>query len=100
MPLSIDRQADDSGATLAVAGEIDMATRPDLVKALEAVFAEGVRSVTVDLAGVTFMDCFGMSALIHGRELAADRACGYRVVGATGMPLLVLRMTGVLAELA
>jgi anti-anti-sigma factor len=100
MPLSIDRYVSDACARVIVRGEIDMATRFDLVKALDDTIVVGVHSVTVDLAEVSFMDCYGMSALILGRAMADERSCAYRIVGATGVPLLVLRVTGVLDQLS
>jgi anti-anti-sigma factor len=96
MPLVISPFVDGATIGLGVAGDIDMATEPVLWDAVEkAVTADGIALVVVDLAETTFMDCFGMSALIRGARLAADHGRRLRVVNATGIALIVLRTTGV-----
>ena len=100
MPLSVDGFTDGPETRLTVLGEIDLASRPDLIKAIDSALAGDASQIVVDLAGVTFMDCFGMSALIYGREQADARSRGFWVIGATGVPLLVLRITGVLDQIS
>jgi anti-anti-sigma factor len=101
MPLSLDQQMAGEVVRIEVRGEIDLATRPALVAAIEAAYeTPGTRSLVVDLAGVTFMDCYGMSALIHGRALADKRSWGYEVCNATGLPRVVMRMAGLLDYLS
>lgn len=53
---------------LCLAGEIDVATAPVLVAAVEDAIADGCRSVTVDLDAVTFMDAAGVGALVHAQK--------------------------------
>jgi|1185.fasta_scaffold09086_1 anti-sigma B factor antagonist len=65
-PLSIDvRSADARHVVIAVAGEIDMATAPQLAAALGR-YDEC--DVTVDLAEVEFLDSSGLSVLVHARK--------------------------------
>lgn len=101
MPLLISPNIDGATITLGLAGEIDLATEPALWDAVEkAVTADGIGLVVVDLAETTFMDCFGMSALVRGARLAAGNGRRLRVVNPTGIPLIVLQLTGVLRLLA
>jgi anti-sigma B factor antagonist len=58
---------------VAVAGEVDMATAPQLE---DCVLAQGDRDVTVDLSGVGFIDSAGLGALVHVAN--ALRAAGHR----------------------
>jgi anti-anti-sigma factor len=101
MSLLITSCTDGATLRIGVGGDIDLATEPALRDALEkAVLAEGIDVVVVDLAETTFLDCYGMSALIRGARLAAVHGERLRVVNATGIALIVLRTCGVLAILS
>jgi anti-anti-sigma factor len=62
-----------------VAGEIDMATAPELAQAFDAV-SDAADRVVVDLAGVTFLDSSALNALVHGQRTLAEREVAFRVV--------------------
>jgi anti-sigma B factor antagonist len=101
MPLLISTSVDAATVTIRPVGDIDLATEPALAAALDkAIGTDGSDTIVVDLSGTAFMDCFGMSALIHARRAAAERDMKLRVHGADGLPLLVLRITGVWEYLA
>ncbi|HEY3670057.1 MAG TPA: STAS domain-containing protein [Acidimicrobiia bacterium] len=81
----------EQGTVIAVAGDVDIATAPELRGALMSVPGD----VTVDLADVSFMDSSGLNALIAGRKHAT--AIGHRFV-VRDEPELVeraMRVTGV-----
>ena len=64
MKLSLDVYGHDDSATLAVAGEVDRCCAGRLMeRSLGAVHEHGPW-LTIDLAGVTFMDCGGVEALL------------------------------------
>ena len=52
----------DGSATLAVTGEIDLATAPDFRRALDAA-ARTHPAIEIDLRGVTYLDSAGVDAL-------------------------------------
>ena len=55
-------------------GDLDIAAAPDLVALVNAAAQRpGMRTLVVDLAGVSFMDSTGLGALIQARRLCADR---------------------------
>lgn len=58
--------------TITASGELDVASGDDLVAAVESVL-ETATTITLDLAGVTFMDSTGLSALVTIRNLLVDR---------------------------
>jgi len=62
----------DDCAVVSVDGELDPATAPQLADELVALAGAGARSVTVDLAGLTFIDSTGLSVLIDGLRLLRD----------------------------
>lgn len=94
MPLSIDTCPEGDGVHLFLRGEIDLATRDDLAKALQAMPPH--TDVVVDLTDVTFMDCCGMTPLIDAYQHAHDSGNRFSVVHANGVARLVLAATGVL----
>jgi anti-anti-sigma factor len=99
--LSIDSRVEGGKLRMIAAGEIDLATQPMLMSAIEAaVETTGISGIMIDLGAVTFMDCYGMSALITGRDLAEKRSCEYVIQNANGLPLQLLRLAGVLGHLS
>jgi anti-anti-sigma factor len=64
---------------IAVTGEIDMTTAPDLLRSLELV-SDGSEAVVVDLRTTTFLDSSGLNALLTGRRGLEDRGVALRVV--------------------
>ncbi|NND74190.1 MAG: STAS domain-containing protein [Ilumatobacter sp.] len=64
--LSVD--ANDAGFDLA--GEIDAHTAPALEQALTERLESGASTITLDMAGVTFMDSSGLRIVIAATETA------------------------------
>jgi anti-sigma B factor antagonist len=56
------------GAVVSVAGEMDLATAPEFERQVVSLLAPPVAAVTLDLAGLEFIDSSGLRALvaIHG----------------------------------
>lgn len=71
-------QHTDSGAVLAVRGEVDVYTAPRLRESLVDLVSDGANRIVVDLEGVDFLDSTGIGVLVgglkrvrtHGGELA------------------------------
>jgi anti-anti-sigma factor len=61
-------------SVLTVTGEIDLATVPDLRMALFEACCRSSGKVILDLRGVTFFDCSGISALVATRRRLPDGA--------------------------
>jgi anti-sigma B factor antagonist len=73
--LTIMTTIDDRGqVVVAVAGEVDLATAPDLANCLVDLTD---RDVAVDLSAVTFLDSAGMAALVRGNQ--AITAAGHKL---------------------
>jgi anti-anti-sigma factor len=53
---------------LAVSGELDVATAPDLRERLGAAIESGATRIVVDLRAVTFMDSIGLASMDHARS--------------------------------
>lgn len=51
-----------------VKGEVDLATAPALEQRLNELVDEGARQISVDLAGLEFMDTTGLSVLVRVQQ--------------------------------
>lgn len=84
-------------AWVAVSGEVDLATAEVLRDGLLDVLRdEAPTMLGVDLAGVTFLDCAGISALVAVRNAAARTGRQMRVTHAQPIVRRVLDLTGLL----
>ncbi len=95
---SVDVTTDDAWTTVAVAGELDLATADELCGAVRTGLAGG--GVRLDLRGVTFMDSAGVRAL--NTALRESAASGRELRVSTGFQpavLQLLEMTGMLGLL-
>ena len=77
IPGALQIQSRREGDTLriALAGELDLASAPDLEQQLQNAEATSPRRIVIDLAELGFMDSTGLQALLRARERAA--AAGY-----------------------
>jgi anti-sigma B factor antagonist len=70
--LGIETSARGGDVVLALAGDIDIHTAPQVRDRLAGLLAEGRTSIVVDLAEVTFLDSSALGALVSAhRDLAA-----------------------------
>jgi RNA polymerase sigma-B factor len=90
-----------SGQTdlVAVHGTLDIATTPRLRTLLLGRLADGGRRLVVDLSGAEMIDCTAIGVFFYVREHAEQRGGTLRAVGAHGIVLQVLEVTGVAKSL-
>jgi anti-anti-sigma factor len=89
-----------STARVAVAGEVDLTTAHLLRDRLLGVLREQTPALLdVDLAGVTFLDCAGISALVAARNAAMRTGRQVRVTHPHPIVRWVLDVTGLLGVL-
>jgi anti-sigma B factor antagonist len=62
-----------------IAGEIDMATAPEVAQAIDSEH-DGASRVVVDLTDVTFLDSSALNALIHCQKSLVEHDVAFRVV--------------------
>jgi anti-sigma B factor antagonist len=72
-PLDISSQSDDDACLIALHGDVDQRTAPQVTAAIESALDSGVRAVVVDLCGVSFMDSRGLWVLIRARRALSRR---------------------------
>src|SRR4051812_3133731 len=73
LPLHVTRQDHETGATLALVGEIDLASAHLLVDSIDDAIDDGVKTIILDFAGVTFVNSTGLGAMVAAtKRLRAD----------------------------
>jgi anti-sigma B factor antagonist len=80
-------------AVVAVAGEVDMQTAPDLRTAIETASSRALE-IWVDVSDTTFMDSSGLHALVQSRAHVAEAGRRLVLICPQGPVLRVLTLTG------
>ena len=62
---------------LSLSGQLDLDSASQLDRALEAVCADGVREVVLNLQKVDFIDTTGLGTILSGRTLCKQHRCTY-----------------------
>jgi anti-anti-sigma factor len=80
-------------------GRIDVDSSPDLRDCLLAILSEEPlhRAITVDLAGVPYIEASGIATLIEALKIARHRQMTFCLQGLGGSVLRLFEVTGVLA---
>ena len=80
---------------IAVRGEVDVATAPDLLRRLdESIDAHPGVPIVVDFRGVTFVDSTGLGVLVAAERRARTNGGRLDVVNVTPAVRMVLEVTG------
>jgi anti-anti-sigma factor len=86
---------------VSVTGEVDLATAHLLYGGLLSVLREYAPAVLViDLAGVTFLDCAGLGALVGARNVAMKSGCQVRISHVRPIVRRMLEASGLLGVFA
>jgi anti-anti-sigma factor len=92
LALSYTQQGDE--AVIAVNGELDATTTHRLRHLLTDLLRQPLARISVDLAGVVFMDSSGLGALLANSATAARIGMEFRVVNPSDRVARVLDLTG------
>ena len=79
---SADSDSRNGVASIALRGELDMATLPDFEGHLEPFESNGVSAIMLDLRELTFIDSTGLHALVRAKERANTNGKQLILVGA------------------
>jgi anti-sigma B factor antagonist len=91
----IDTARTGSVTTMRLSGELDSATSPRLLEALERLAdAGGAQALVLDLADVSFIDSAGMRTIITVERIARERDISLTISPASGPVTDLLQMTG------
>jgi anti-sigma B factor antagonist len=77
LPFSLDVDTQEERTVFRLAGELDMASAPQLEEALRTGEHRNASEIVFDLRGLSFLDSMGLSALIRAHVASGD---GHRKV--------------------
>lgn len=92
---ALQTEARDTCVVLAIAGEVDLGTAPDLREKLFELVADGHRHIVVDLSDTEFMDSTGLGALVAGLKRLRAHNGDMRLVCTTARIRKVFEITHV-----
>jgi anti-anti-sigma factor len=93
-PFRCDVSFADEHAVVAVRGELDLATAPELLREVQATIVLPLEGVTVDLRDVTFLDSSGIHSLLVGKSSAEERGVTFSLTSVPRRCRLVLEISG------
>ena len=95
--ITVDQSGSD--ALVRLDGRIDVDSSPDLRDRLSAILSERPlpRAITVDLAGVPYIETSGIATLIEALRIARHQQTVFCLQGLSGSALRLFEVTGVLA---
>jgi anti-anti-sigma factor len=91
-PLSVNVVHENGSLLLVLAGELDIATRPRLRKAVGELLGPHLRAVTLDLSALDFVDVAGLRALLDVKEMAAGVEAEFRLRSVSARTHQVIRL--------
>jgi anti-sigma B factor antagonist len=83
-PLAVERSRVDGYELLTVEGELDIATAPRMISAVNEAIADMTGPLVVDLSDVVFMDSTGLALLMNARARVVRRGHGFAIICPNG----------------
>jgi len=80
---------------LLLAGELDLASTPELEARIERLCVDGASVLVLDLSKLTFMDSTGLQAVLAATKRCAQDGLELLLAGATGAVQRLFELTGV-----
>lgn len=90
---TIETKSRNGVACVAIRGELDMATAPRLDGFLAPYEDDGVSAIILDLRKLTFLDSFGLRALLRARDRAEENLHQVILVGANASARRLFEIT-------
>jgi anti-sigma B factor antagonist len=91
-PLAVNVVHEDGSLVVALAGELDIATRPILQEAVAKLLSPHLKAVTLDLTGVTFVDVVGLRAILEVKEMVVGVQADFRLKSVTDFTRRLIRV--------
>lgn len=85
---------------IAVSGEIDLATVPELESAIDEVFTANSHPLVVDLNGSTFMDSTGLKALVMANRRFDEKGRAFAIAVSGGPVSRLIDLSGVASSMS
>jgi anti-anti-sigma factor len=84
----------DDATVLAVSGELDLVSSPELEQALERVYGFEPELLILDLREVDFMDSAGLSVVVKAQKWAQSTSTRFGLVNGSPQVRRLLTLTG------
>jgi anti-anti-sigma factor len=94
-PFHVQLQPHANAALLVVSGELDIASAPELERALDQIRPEQCKLVVVDLRELEFMDSTGLSIIVRAHQRLSEQDCELTLVKGPPQVQRLLDLTGV-----
>jgi anti-sigma B factor antagonist len=91
----VDLRVENRAAIIAVTGELDLASSPDLEQQLDQVWRSDAEQLVLDLRGLEFMDSTGLSIIVGAHQRVAETGRRLSVVKGPPQVQRLLDLTGV-----
>lgn len=93
-PFEIESVYDAEAARLSLSGELDLETLTRVQDAVDALLARPVRSLTIDLRGLSFVDSSGLRLFIVLDRRAAEEGWTLELTRPQPQAMTVFRISG------
>jgi anti-sigma B factor antagonist len=94
MDLRLTTDTHDGWTILAVDGELDLHTSPQLQRALWEAIDQGAKHVALDMSDVPFMDSSSLGVIIGGLKRAREVGGDLALISLQPSPAKVVALTG------
>jgi anti-anti-sigma factor len=94
-PLRVAVDASDPAVVVTVSGDLDYPCADTLRDILDDVLRAGPASVTVDVAGLTFIDSTGLAVLLHAWRAGQESGVPVGLCHEPAFLLTILDLTGI-----
>jgi anti-anti-sigma factor len=98
-PQQLEVHESDTGGgrrTLALVGELDLASVEVLRGAVERTCAEDTSAITLDLRGLTFIDSTGLAAIVHASKLCDTNGYDFALIRGADSTQRLFELTGLI----
>jgi anti-sigma B factor antagonist len=92
LPFSVNVVHEDDSLVLALAGDLDIATGTVLRQAAGELLSPHLQAVTLDLAGLDFVDVAGLRALVEVKKMTSEVQAAYRLQSVSHRARRVMRL--------
>jgi anti-sigma B factor antagonist len=92
--LSVSQTSAGNVPILAITGEVDVYSAPELKDRIGEIIQAGQTTVIVDLSGVAFLDSTGLGALVEARSAAGEAGGSLPIVCTQERILKLFTITG------
>jgi anti-anti-sigma factor len=96
----VEVQRQGRAAVISVAGELDLATGPELEAELHDISPRNTELVVVDLRKLEFMDSTGLSIIVRAHQRLTGEGCELGLVRGSPQVQRLLDLTGVADRIA